>query len=260
MTWWCRASSARVLPSAAPSRPPTPVSISSKTSVGHAVDAGEHGLGGEGHPRELAARGDLAERPGASPGLARRAISTRSAPDSGGGAAVGSSPSSRRLDLDGRAAPLEAQRLEPRLDRPGELLGRLAPGRRERGGGGLQRAAQAAASGRVEAASGRRRRARSRRAWPRSRPAARPARRARSGTGRPAAGRGPAGPRSSRAAPGRRPSPRPRSRKVYATSRVSSASRSRVVAASASSGTAAAIGSRLRATRLRISWAEWSAS
>ena len=77
---------------------------------------------------------------GASPGLATKSSSTRSAPDSGGGGRRRVVAELSRLDLDGQPRLLEPQRPEPRLDRPAELPGGLAARGRERGGRGLQRA------------------------------------------------------------------------------------------------------------------------
>ena len=65
---------------------------------------------------------------GTSPGLGRKSISTRSAPISGGEGASGSSQLAR-LDLDREPGFQQAQWLEPRLDRPREVRGRLSVGR-----------------------------------------------------------------------------------------------------------------------------------
>ena len=138
MTWWCRASSASVLPRAAPSRPPTPVSISSRTRVATRSVQASTVLAArvtrESSPPEAIFRSGR----GTSPGLARKSISTRSAPTRGArsGRVVAQVAG---LDLDGEPCFLQAQRLEPRLDRPAEVLGRLPPRGRERGRGRLER-------------------------------------------------------------------------------------------------------------------------
>ena len=54
----------------------------------HAVDAREHGLDGQRQSRSSPPEAILRSGRGSSPGLAENSISTRSAPDSGGGGAV----------------------------------------------------------------------------------------------------------------------------------------------------------------------------
>ena len=154
---------------------------------------------------------------------------------------MGSSPSSRGSIATLSRAPLEAQRLEPPLDGPGEVLGDLAPGGREPGGGLLQ-GLPGFGQGRIEG----------------EQVGVVPVERGELGLGRVAAvdqlvGRA-AEPRGQSPVKGQsgldvleprrghRPDSDPGRGGLKATSRVSSASRSRAVAASASSGTARASG------------------
>ena len=104
------------------------MSISSKTSVGHAIDGREHRLDGERHPRQLAAGGDLAQRAGLLAGVGREEHLDAV------GARFGGSWRSRIVaqlagfDRDRQPGAAEPQGLEPSLDGPGEVLGDLLAG------------------------------------------------------------------------------------------------------------------------------------
>ena len=81
MTWAVRASRASRRPTSTATLPPMPASTSSKTKVGHAVDAGEHDLDRQHDARQLAAGRALAERAGTRcRRAASAASSTASAP------------------------------------------------------------------------------------------------------------------------------------------------------------------------------------
>ncbi len=204
MTWWCLASSASVRPSTAPSRPPTPVSISSKTSVGTRSAPARTVLTAsvtrDSSPPEAIFRSGR----GASPGLGEKTNSTRSRPDSGGVAAVGSSPGSCAATSTESFAPSRPSALR----RPWIALANAFDVRWR----AAERAVAATISARQASARGASRPTRSASSCSMaascvstsSRRAASSS--ARSGTARPGGGRTPGAPRPPPAARGRRPS------------------------------------------------------
>ena len=70
-TWRSRASRASRSPTAAAVAPPTPLSTSSKIRVGDRPVARQHHLQRQHEPRQLAARGDLVQRPERRAGIGR---------------------------------------------------------------------------------------------------------------------------------------------------------------------------------------------
>ena len=184
-----------------------------------------------------------------SPGLAEKSISTRSAPASGGGAAVGSSPNWRGSTSTVSRAPSRPRGLSrPWIARPKSL----ATLRRA-----VVSAAAACFSADQASARGASRASRSASSFSRAASWASVAsRRSTSSSGvqwNRAASRRYRASRASTSSSRAGSSSQfwPRSRRPKATSRASSARRSSVAAASASSGTARARGSSVRATRFK---------
>ena len=126
ITWPRSPSSRRRAPTAFAVCPPMPASTSSKTSVRCGVEARRSAHDREHHARELAARGDLAQRPGGHAGVRGDHELDRV------GAARAPARASLELDLEARVLHRQrAQLLDDRLGEPGRRLAAGGPQRRD---------------------------------------------------------------------------------------------------------------------------------